>query len=554
MTGSKLTDQLTLMAAHFGPETAFVDLGGSGTSGVAGSGTSVLAGSRALSFADWDGQANGVARGLIRIGVERGDRVAIDVSAEHPLAWVVAYAAIHKAGAVSVPINTRWVAPEVRAVYEHAEVSVVVADEPTLERVGESLSGSGRTGDGPAAPGVRAVVAVEVAERPFARPLLAWDDVIDDDRSAPPLDLDDDELADIVYTSGTTGRPKGVAVRHANSSLLPVGVPTWSGAGWLSCSPLFTFAGMTSIYNPMKLGMTALYLPHFEPVAWIAAVERYRPAMVFLVPAMAELLLAHPDFERADLSSIGLCALGSAPLAAAVQRRLQARMPAASVSNAYGMTEAGPAFTILPKEETVRRAGSVGRPLPPAEFFVVDPAGERLGAGETGELVIQLPGRPREYYHDHEATAQVWRGDGLHTGDLARIDEDGYVYVVGRAKEVIIRGGNNVYAVDVEAVLYEHPDVVEAVVAGVAHPVLGEDVAAWVVARSGSSLEPTDLREWAAERLADYKVPRRIVFVPSLPRNATGKVVKSELVSPDPTSLGNPVLGDPVLGDPAEST
>ncbi|MBO0691430.1 MAG: acyl--CoA ligase [Acidimicrobiaceae bacterium] len=518
MAGSKLTDQLALMAAHFGPETAFVDLGGS----------------RALSFADWDGQANGVARGLARIGVGRGDRVAIDVSADHPLAWVVAYAAIHKAGAVAVPINTRWVAAEVRAALDHAGVSVVVADGPTLERVAESLAGPRRIDGGPQARGVHAVVAVDVTERPFPQPLLAWDDLIDDDRSAYQVDLDDDEVADIVYTSGTTGRPKGVVVRHANASLLPTGVPTWSGAGWLTCSPLFTFAGITFVYNPMKLGMTALYLPRFDPAAWIAAVEEHHPAMVFLVPAMAELLLAHPDFGHADLSSIGLCAVGSAPLAPQVQRRLQARMPAAAVSNAYGMTEAGPAFTILPKEETERRAGSVGRPLPPAEFFVVGPGGERLPQGEVGELVIHLPGRAREYYRDPQASAQVWQGDGLHTGDLARIDEDGYVYVVGRTKEVIIRGGNNVYAADVEAVLYEHPDVVEAAVAGVPHPMLGEDVAAWVVARAGSPLEPADVRAWAAERLADYKVPRRVVLVDSLPRNATGKVVKSELTLPDP--------------------
>ena len=510
------------MAAHFAPETAFVD----------------LAASRGLSFADWDAQANGMARGLGKIGVRRGDRVAIYVSADQPLTWVVSYAAVHRAGAVAVPINTRWVAAELRAVLDHAGASVVVADEPALARVGESLAGDGPSGEGQVPPGVEVVVAVGGVNRPFARPLLSWEEVMDGDRTPYRVEVDEDDLADIIYTSGTTGRPKGVAVRHANASLLPAGLPTWSGAGWLTCSPLFTFAGITSVYTPMKLGMTALYLPRFEPVAWIAAVEEHRPAMVFLVPAMAELLLAHPDFERADLSSIGLCALGSAPLAPQVQRRLQALMPAAAVSNAYGMTEAGPAFTILPKEETERRAGSVGRPLPPAEFFVVDADGERLGTGQVGELVIRLPGKAREYYRDPQASAAAWRTDGLHTGDLARIDEDGYVYVVGRLKEVIIRGGNNVYAADVEAVLYEHPDVAEAAVAGVPHPMLGEDVAAWVVARPGSGLEPAGLQSFAAERLADYKVPRRVVLVASLPRNATGKVVKSDLVLPDPVESG----------------
>jgi acyl-CoA synthetase (AMP-forming)/AMP-acid ligase II len=509
-----LTDQLALMAQQLGGETAWVDLDAGAS----------------LTFAEWDRQANRLARGLATLSVARGDRVAIDISADRSVAWVVAYAAIHRAGAVAVPVNTRLVARELADVLAHAEVSVVFADPGTIPLLARALGGLGvAASTGPT------VVALDGVDGPFPRPLKLWDEVLDSDDSAYQVPVGDDDIADIVYTSGTTGRPKGVVVRNSNASLLPNGLPTWGGAGWLTSSPLFSFAGITAVYNPMKLGMTALYLPHFDAGRWIAIVEQRRPAMVFLVPAMAELLLAHPDFATADLSSIGLCALGSAPLAPEVQRRLQARMPAAAVSNAYGMTEAGPAYTILPKEETERRAGSVGRPLPPAEFFAVGPDGVRLGPDEVGELVIHLPGRPREYFRDPEATAAVWHADGLHTGDLARIDADGYVYVVGRVKEVIIRGGNNIYAADVEAVLYEHPDVAEAVVAGVAHPVLGEDVAAWVVARPGAELEPASVRAWAAERLADYKVPRRIALLDALPRNATGKVVKSRL--PDPVRV-----------------
>jgi fatty-acyl-CoA synthase len=516
-----LSDQLALMAEQFGGETAWVDLGSA----------------TALSFAEWDGRANRLARGLATLSVHRGDRVAIDISPGQSLAWVTAYTAVHRAGAVAVPVNTRLVARELGGILAHAEVSVVFADSDTLPLLGQAIAAA--RSPAPSAAVVVALGGVDGTLSPLAvsQPCRSWDELLDPDDSPYQVTVDDDDMADIVYTSGTTGRPKGVVVRHSNSSLLPNGLPVWGGAGWLSCSPLFSFAGITAIYNPMKLGMTALYLPRFDAGTWIAAVEERRPAMVFLVPAMAELLLAHPDFATADLSSIGLCAVGSAPLAPEVQRRLQARMPSAAVSNAYGMTEAGPAYTILPKEETERRSGSVGRPLPPAEFFAVGPDGSRLAAGEVGELVIHLPGRPREYFRDPEATAAVWHDDGLHTGDLARIDADGYVYVVGRVKEVIIRGGNNIYAADIEAVLYEHPDVAEAVVAGVAHPVLGEDVAAWVVPRPGADPKPGDLRAWAAERLADYKVPRRIALVDSLPRNATGKVVKSLLPVPAPADI-----------------
>jgi acyl-CoA synthetase (AMP-forming)/AMP-acid ligase II len=552
---SRLVDQLALMAAEFPSETAFVDLGSDST----------------VTFAEWDVTANRLARGFRAVGVEVGDRVALDVSGGRSKEWIITYAAIHRAGAVAVPINTRLVSRERRDLLVHGEVSLVVVDAETGPTMRAALAGEGlaagveaRSGwasearagggfaggvtsvrlvvelDAPSAAGSDAAAGSGASEgsgafggAAFGVPTWSWTSMLDPDGSAVEAVADDDDISDIVYTSGTTGRPKGVVVRHSNASMLPNGVPTWTGDGWLTCSPLFTFAGLTAVYTPMKLGMTALYLPRFDPGVWLRLVERRRPTMVFLVPAMAELLLAHPDFPSADLSSIGLCAVGSAPLAPEVQRRLQGAMPAAAVSNAYGMTEAGPAYTVLPKEEAVRRLGSVGRPLPPAEFFVVDTDGCRLGADQVGELVINLPGRSREYYRDPEATAGSWQGDGLHTGDLARVDADGYVYVVGRAKEVIIRGGNNVHATDVEAVIHEHPDVQEVVVAGVPHPVLGEDVAAWVVPRPGRPLAPVDIWAFAAERLADYKVPRRVAIVAELPRNATGKVVKSELTVPE---------------------
>ena len=153
-----------------------------------------------------------------------------------------------------------------------------------------------------------------------------------------------------------------------------------------------------------------------------------------------------------------------------------------------------------------------------------------MPAGAVGELVIRLPGREREYYKDPDATAATWHSDGLHSGDLAYLDEDGYLYIVGRKKDMIIRGGNNIYAADVEAVLFEHPAVQEAAIAGIPHPVLGEDVAAWVVLRPGMEVSPDELRAFCATRIADYKIPRRITFCRELPRNATGKVVKGELI------------------------
>jgi acyl-CoA synthetase (AMP-forming)/AMP-acid ligase II len=359
---------------------------------------------------------------------------------------------------------------------------------------------------------------------------VPWDDVVTDDASPFQVPTDDEDLADILYTSGTTGRPKGVAVRHTNASLVPGGTPPWSGHGWLHASPFYTFAGSAFIYNPMKLGMRGQYMARFDAGRWLEVVAADRPTAVFLVPAMAQLLLAQPAFATADLSSVQLCSIGSAPLAPPVLEALQARMPDALVSNNYGMTEAGSAYCITPKGEAVRRPGSVGQLLPPAEVRIVGEDDRPLAPGEVGEVRLRIPGRHREYYEDPEATEALWTDDGwLRTGDLGRLDDDGYLYIVGRDKDVIIRGGNNVHATDVEHAVQSHPAVLEVGVVGVSHPVLGEDVVAAVVFRPGAAASADELRDHALGQLADYKVPRCWYVVESLPRNATGKVVKAEL-------------------------
>ena len=362
-----LTDQLRLMAEHFPDECAYVQVDTG----------------EAMTFAEWDRRSDRLARALLDAGVARGDRVAIYLPADEALAWMVGYSAAHKAGAVAVPTNTRLAPRELEYIFRHSGAVAALAGRGTTESLVRAR---------PSLPDLRWLATTA---EPVPDGCVAWSEAGSDDGAAVQVPLDGDDMADVMYTSGTTGRPKGVVVRHRNVAMMPNGLPTWSGDGWLHASPLFTFAGIASVYNPMKLGMTGLYQPRFDAGRWLEVVEQRRPAAVFLVPAMAQLLLAHPRFAAADLSSIRLASLGSAPLAPETLRRLQEKLPDAWVSNNWGMTEAGSAFCTLPPEEASRRVGSVGKPVPPVTFRIIDDDGVELPAGQVGELLVSNPGRER---------------------------------------------------------------------------------------------------------------------------------------------------------------
>jgi acyl-CoA synthetase (AMP-forming)/AMP-acid ligase II len=499
--GELLVDQLRTMADAHPDAMAYVDLDRD----------------ESIDFATWERRSNQLARGLRSLGLRKGDRVALHLPGTDLFTWMIAYSAIHKAAAVAVPTNTRLTAPELATILSHAEITGAITCDhllPTLDRV-RSI------------PSLRFVVNADGA----TQGTRSLDDAMDPDDSTFQVPIDQDDLADIMYTSGTTGLPKGVAVRHRNVAMVPNSQPSWSGDCWMHASPLFTFAGIGFVYNPMKMGMGGLYQASFDAGRWLDHVETRRPKMAFIVPAMAQLIINHDRFEAADLTSLALLSIGSAPLAPETLLTLLDKLPDASVSNSYGMTEAGPAYCVTPKGEASRRLGSVGIPMPPMEIRIVAPDGDvDLPLHERGEVLVRNKGRQREYYNDADATARTWSNDGwLRTGDIGYLDEDGYLYLCGRMKEVIIRGGNNIYATDVEAVLYEHPAVLEAAAVGVPHDVLGEDVGAVVVVKSHATLARDELLAFCAERLADYKVPRHVAFVDALPRNATGKVLKHQL-------------------------
>ncbi|HUV10690.1 MAG TPA: long-chain fatty acid--CoA ligase, partial [Acidimicrobiia bacterium] len=365
-----------------------------------------------LTFAEWDAQSNRLARGLLELGVTKGDRVSIFLPSDEVLRWIVAYAAVHKAGAVVVPTNTRLSNPELVSILGHAEIVVSLTSEELLPTA----------------------IAVQ-PEIPSFRTIVSsgtWDDVLDDDASDIQVPVALTDLADVMYTSGTTGLPKGIAVRHDNAAMIPNHEPRWTGGGWLHGAPMFTFAGIAFIYNPMKMGLTALYHPKFDAGRWLRYVETERPTHTMLVPAFAELIVAHPDFATADLSSLVQVSIGSAPIAPKTHQILIERVPHANVGNSFGMSEAGPAYIVMPPEEIPKRIGSVGKPIGPMEIRIIDDQDVDLPPSDVGELLMRMQGKQREYYKDDAATASTWTPDGwLRTGDLAYLDEDGYLYICG---------------------------------------------------------------------------------------------------------------------------
>jgi acyl-CoA synthetase (AMP-forming)/AMP-acid ligase II len=468
-----------------------------------------------ITFAEWDRQANAAARGLVdRYAVGKGDRVALLLPNAEAIAFHISYVAVHRAGAAAVPVNTRYARREIEHVLTDAEPQVIVTDEDHRALIDEIVSGL------PTKPAV-AVVGAE------------WAELTAGDGSPFSVGLRGDDLADVFYTSGTTGLPKGVASTHDNTA--HHSIPALRGGGvFLHCIPLTSYTGLAGgLHTPLRLAVTSVAMPAFDTARMAELIEEQKANWLMMVPAQILLLLDSGALDGRDTSSVATVMFGGAPTPPAAIARLAEAFPRALLMPGYGLTEGGSSICVMPPGEALKRPGAVGKPMAGVDIRIVDDDGIEVATGEVGEITLKLPAGQRSYFRDPEATADTWRDGWVHTGDVGRIDHDGFLYVVDRKKDMIIRGGYNVYCVEVEAALYEHPDVAEVAVVGVPHAMLGQDVCAVVRLHDGAPPLTVDAaRAFCEERIADYKRPRRVVVWDGpLPRNSVGKVDKKALAA-----------------------
>ena len=505
--------------------------------------------------ATYDGWARAtlaLAAELQARGVKKGDRVAL-VMRNLP-EWPVCFFAAVITGAIITPLNAWWTGPELEYGLQDSGSKIAILDAERYERLTEHLpncpdlkrvyvarAASIGVVDGIANPKVQHLEAVIGAAN-------AWGDLPEGDVPDMPIQPDDD--ASIFYTSGTTGKPKGALGTHRNmcTNIGTAGIsaarsflrrgeeppavdPNAPQRVTLLVVPLFHVTGCSATLCPtVALGAKLVLMRRWDAEGAMKLIQDEKVNGTGGVPTIAWQLIEHPARANYDLSSLESVTYGGAPSAPELVRKIVETFPKSIPGNGWGMSETSATFTSHLAEDYENRPDSCGPAAPIGDLKVVDPDGKTLGVNEVGELWAKGPQVVKGYWNKPEATAQTFQDGWVKTGDLARLDEEGFCFIIDRAKDMLIRGGENIYCIEVENVLYDHPAVMDAALVGVPHRTLGEEPGAVVTLKPGAAASEAELRAFVAERLAAFKVPVKIEFWPeTLPRNANGKIMKTEL-------------------------
>ena len=468
---------------------------------------------RQWTYGEMRNKAERVAAYFQQQGYKAGDVIAL--LSGNSDTFVAAYFGVQLGGFILMPVNTKLTAREIGYIFEHSEAKSLIVDE-AFRKTAEDTGGS-----------FQEVLEIGGSGQ--------FDAILEDRSLVPgPVDLKPDDTAVIMYTSGTTGKPKGVMLTHRN--ILET-AEIWAEAMEVTAddrmqitTPLFHCAASHVFMNAVSVSGGSLVIETaFSPDKTVETMEQSRATMFFGVPAMFAILLNRPGIGELDVPNLRLFCYGAAPMPYELVKKLKETFPGVKVQNLYGQTENTPAATTLKDHYALDKIGSVGEPLPRTEVRIVDEEGRTLPPGQVGEIVVKGPQVMKGYLKNKEETARAIRDGWLYSGDLGRTDEDGLLYIVDRKKDMIIRGGENIYPLEVEEVLFQIPEVLEAAVIGIPHPVYGEVPKAFVVLKEGKSMAEERIIDYCSQHLAKFKLSAEVEFLEELPRNASGKVLKQTL-------------------------
>jgi long-chain acyl-CoA synthetase len=468
-----------------------------------------------LSYRGLDDGSARLATLLREKGLEQGDRVGVMLP--NVPQFPIVYYGVLRAGGIVVPMNVLLKRREIAFYLEDSGAKLLLAWHGFAEEAREGAAEAGAE-------------LIEVEPSAFAAAMAAVE-------PTPGLaDTAEDDTAVILYTSGTTGKPKGAELTHANLSRnAEVSSRTTceidAGDVVLGALPLFHSFGQTVGMNAsLRVGACLTLVPKFDPGEALETMQRDKVTHFYGVPTMFGALLHHPERENYDTSSLRTCITGGASMPVEVLRGFEQTF-GAIVLEGYGLSETSPVSSSNHPDKE-RKPGSIGTPIEGVEMRVVDEDDKPVEQGEVGEIVIRGHNIMKGYWQRPDATGEAMRGGWFHSGDMARTDEEGYFYIVDRKKDLIIRGGYNVYPREVEEVLYEHPKIREAAVVGVPHDEWGEEIGAAVVLHEGEQLSPEEVSAYVKDRIAAYKYPRIVWFLDDLPKGPTGKILKREIETP----------------------